>query len=126
MSSYNEIFKRQRKWMLYIISFLLMAAGLGTFTKFQPVLYGLLLGTLISLYNIWFLQKKVSKFSETIMDAESKRQGLGMISRLAAVVFGAILVIKFDAYFNLVSYLIGFVLFYPVIMIDLILFQRKL
>lgn len=126
MSSYKVIFKRQRKWMLFLIALFLMAAGISTFTKYQPVFYGLLLGILIGFYNVWFLQRKISMFSETIMDSDNKRQGLGMISRFAAVILGAMIAIKFDMYFNLIAYLIGFVLLYPVMMIDLILFQRKL
>src|SRR5699024_8529991 len=101
-------------------------AGMSTFTKYQPVFYGLLVGILIGFYNVWFFQRKISLFSETIMDSDAKRQGLGMISRFAAVILGAIIALKFDMYFNLIAYLIGFVLLYPVMMIDLILFQRKL
>ncbi len=126
MSSYKVIFKRQRKWMLFLIALFLMVAGISTFTKYQPVFYGLLLGILIGFYNVWFLQRKISLFSETIMDSDGKRQGLGMISRFAAVILGAMIAVKFDMYFNLIAYLIGFVLLYPVMMIDLILFQRKL
>lgn len=126
MSSYEIIFKRQRKWMLYLISLFLMVAGISTYTKYQPIFYGLLLGILIGFYNVWFLQKKISRFSETIMDSDNKRQGLGMISRFAAVILGTIIAVKFDMYFNLIAYLIGFVIFYPVMIIDLIVFQRKL
>ncbi len=112
--------------MLYLIAVTLMVAGISTFTKFQPVFYGLLLGLLIGFYNVWFLQRKISVFSETIMDSDNKRQGLGMISRFAAVILGAIIAVKFDMYLNLIAYLIGFFLLYPVMMIDLYLSERKL
>src|SRR5699024_12061372 len=77
-------------------------------------------------YNVWFSQRKISLFSETIMDSEAKRQGLGMISRFAAVILGAIIALKFDMYLNLIAYLIGFFLLYPVMMIDLYLSDKKL
>lgn len=125
MTSYKSIFKSQRRKMLYLIALFLMLAGISTFTKYQPVFYGLLLGILIGFYNVWFLQKKISVFSETIMDSDNKRQGLGMISRFAAVILGAIIAVKFDMYLNLIAYLIGFFLLYPVMMIDLYLSERK-
>lgn len=126
MSSYKIIFKSQRRRMLYLIALSLMAAGISTFTKYQPVFYGLLLGILIGFYNVWFLQRKISVFSETIMDSDNKRQGLGMISRFSAVILGAIIAVNFDMYLNLIAYLIGFFLLYPVMMIDLYLSERKL
>src|SRR5699024_4927486 len=86
----------------------------------------LLLGILIGFYNVWFLQRKISLFSETIMDSEAKRQGLGMISRFAAVMLGAIIALKFDMYLNLIAYLIRFFLLYPVMMIDLYLSEKTL
>src|SRR5699024_12406989 len=106
MSSYKMIFKSQRRKMLYLIALFFVLAGMSTFTKYQPVFYGLLLGILIGFYNVWFLQRKISLFSETMMDSEAKRQGLGMISRFAEDILGAIISLKFDMYFNLSTVLL--------------------
>src|SRR5690625_7328781 len=113
MSSYKMIFKSQRRKMLYLIALFFVLAGMSTFTKYQPVFYGLLLGILIGFYNVWFLQRKISLFSETIMDSEAKRQGLGMISRFAAVILEAIIALQFYLYHNMFAYLFGFLLLYP-------------
>src|SRR5699024_1260446 len=109
-----------------LIVLMFVITSISSFTKYQPVFYGLLLGILIGFYNVWFLQRKISLFSEKIMDSEAKRQGVGMISRFAAVILGAIIALKFDIYLNLISYIIGFFLLYPVMMIDLYLSEKKL
>src|SRR5699024_6550058 len=126
MSRYKKSFKRELTNMLYLISLFSVLAGMRTFTKYQRVFYGLSLGILIGFYNVWFLQRKISLFAETIIDSEAKRQGLGMISRFPAVILGAIIALKFDMYLNLIAYLIGFFLLYSVMMIDIYLSEKKL
>src|SRR5699024_6398642 len=119
MSSYKMIFKSQRRKMLYLIALLFVLAGISTFTKYQPVFYGLLLGILIGFYNVWCLQRKISLFSETIIDSKAKCQRFVIITRCAAISIESIIALKFDMYLNLIAYLIGFFILYPAMMIDL-------
>lgn len=126
MSSYEVVVKRQRRWMLIIVSILLMSAGLSTYTRFQPIMYSLFLGSAISYYNMWLLQRKIGLFSDTILTTGKKKLSLGTIARFASVILGVIIVTRFDTYFNLGAYLIGVVIIYPVMMMDLYVNSRKL
>lgn len=119
MSDYRTMAKRQRKWMLIILALIAICAGV---TPFKPFFLGLLLGAIISFYNLWLLQRRTDLLGESA-ERYGKRKGIGTISRLAAAALGVLIAIRYDL--SIVGFIIGLMIAYPVIMIDFILFNRK-
>lgn len=83
---------------------------------------GLLLGTCISFYNLWLLQRKTDLLGEAA-EREGSRKGIGTISRFAAAALGVLIAIRYDL--SIIGFIIGLMTAYPVMMIDFIWFNRK-
>lgn len=111
---------RQRKWMLYWLAILVLCAGFLPYTR---IFLGLILGSSISLYNLWLLQYKSEKLGRTIAAGEKPRTGLGTFSRMAAAVLAVVVAIRFDAYFHLYAVIFGIVSSYLIMTIDIIVYQ---
>lgn len=119
MSNYKTMARRQRIWLLIIMSLItLLTVTMPNKHFFQ----GLLLGCVISFYNLWFLQRRTNILGESAAK-DGKRKGIGTISRLAAAALGVLLAIRFDL--SVVGFIIGLMIAYPVIVIDFLLFSRK-
>lgn len=119
MSNYQNMASRQRKWFLYLI------AGIAIVTIAIPNKYfflGLLIGTVVSFYNLWLLQRRTNLLGESAA-RDGKRTGLGTMSRLAMVALGTLITIHYDA--SLIGFIIGVLLVYPVIITDFLLFNRE-
>ncbi|TMN23822.1 ATP synthase subunit I [Lentibacillus cibarius] len=114
MSYYENMVSRQRKWMFYLLAIYVLGAG---FTPYQQIFLGLLLGGCVSFYNLWLLQRKIDAFAASTEKNESAG-GLGSISRLAAAALAVLIALRFDAYFNVISVLVGLMTSYLVIVID--------
>ncbi len=112
---------RQRKWMLYLLAIFVIGAG---FTPYVQIFLGLLLGTSISFYNLYLLQKKVDLFGEAVT-SNQKVKTLGTLSRMTAAILAILIAIRFDAYFHIIAVIIGLMTSYPVIMIDFALSNFK-
>lgn len=112
---------RQRMWMLYLLAILVLGAG---FTPFPRIFLGLLLGAIISFYNLWVLQKKIYDFGEAVEKKQSAR-GLGTVSRFAAVALAVVIALRFEDYFQIIAVIIGLMTSYFVIMVDFIVHRFK-
>lgn len=121
MSEYKIMVARQRKWMLYLLAIFVIGAG---FTPYVQIFLGLLLGTSISFYNLYLLQKKVDLFGEAVT-TNQKVKTLGTLSRMTAAILAILIAIRFDAYFHIIAVIIGLMTSYPVIMIDFALSNFK-
>src|SRR5699024_738963 len=119
MSNYRTMAIRQRKWMIILLALIAVLTGIMPNKHF---FLGLLLGTGISFYNLWLLQRKTNLLGESA-EHTGKRKGIGTISRLAAAALGALLAIRYDL--SIIGFVIGLMTSYPVIMIDFIWFNRK-
>ncbi|HLR72807.1 MAG TPA: ATP synthase subunit I [Pseudogracilibacillus sp.] len=119
MSEYRIMASRQRKWMYLFIA---ITVVLALILPEKRVIYGLLLGLVISFYNLWLLQRRADMQGEEAART-GKRKGIGTISRLASAALGTLLAIRYD--WSLVSFIIGLMAIYPVIMLDYIWFNRK-
>lgn len=119
MSNYRTMAIRQRKWMLILLALCIVGVGVMPYKHF---FLGLLLGTGISFYNLWLLQRKTNLLGESA-EREGKRKGIGTISRLAAAALGVLIAIRYDL--SIIGFIIGLMTAYPVIMIDFIWFNRK-
>ena len=61
MQSFDTMMSRQRKWMFYLLALLVLGWG---FTPWKSVFLGLLLGTTLSFYNLWTMQRKIYKLGK--------------------------------------------------------------
>lgn len=120
MSNFDSMVTRQRKWMLYWLAILVLCAGFLPYTR---IFLGLILGSSISLYNLWLLQYKSEKLGETILAGRKSRSGLGTFSRMAAAVLAVVIAMRFEEYFHLYAVIIGIVSSYLIMMIDFIVYQ---
>lgn len=119
MSNYKTMAKRQRRWMLIIIG-LIMVLTLFMPNKHFP--QGILLGSAVSYYNLWILQRRANVFGKSAAKS-GQRKGLRTASRFAAAALGAMIAIRYDL--SVVGFMIGLIISYPVIVIDFILSNRK-
>lgn len=119
MKNYNQMAGRQRKWLLYI---LLIVAILTFFVEDRHFFLGLLIGTAVSFYNLWLLQRRTNLLGESA-ERSGKRTGLGTVSRLSMAALGTLITIHYDA--SIIAFVIGLMLVYPVIIVDFLLFNRK-
>jgi ATP synthase protein I len=88
-------------------------------TEYQSVFLGLILGTSLSLYNLWNMVRKHYQFGKALQ--ESKRISLGTASRMAAAIVAVFFALKFPDYLHLVSVILGLMTMYIVIMIDFLI-----
>ncbi|MEN2767294.1 ATP synthase subunit I [Ornithinibacillus xuwenensis] len=121
MTNNEKTMARQRKWMFYLLAILVLGAG---FTPYLSIFLGLLLGSTISFYNLYLLQKKISEFTEAIAKKQ-KARGLGTISRFAAAALAVIIALRYEEYFNMIAVIIGLMTSYLVIMIDFMMYKNK-
>lgn len=119
--SYERMIIRQRKWMLYLLALFVLGAG---FTPYTSLFYGLSLGSLVSFYNLWLMQKKIRDFSQAVINKE-KIRGLGMVSRLAAVALGVLIVFRFEEHISMIAFIVGLMTAYLMIMVDYFLFGSR-
>ncbi len=112
---FQHMITRQRKWMFYLLALLVLGWG---FTPWQPVFLGLLLGSILSFFNLWLMQKKITKLGETSAKGEKPSRGIGTLTRLATGALAAVIVLQFEEHFHLVSVVLGLMTAYFVIFID--------
>ena len=121
MKQYYNMIARQRKWMFYLLA--LMVLGWG-FTPYKTIFLGLLLGTTLSFFNLWIMQRKVNRFGQAVLDGE-KVYGIGTFTRLASVAVGVLIAMRFESYFHMTGFILGLMTTYVVIMIDFFIFEVK-
>lgn len=121
MQYYERMISRQRKWMFYLLALLLLGAGL---TPFLRIFLGLLLGTILSFYNLWLMQRKIDQLGKASTEQRTS-QGIGTFTRLASAVLAVLVALQYPEYFHLISVVIGLMTAYLVIMIDFILARPK-
>ncbi|RDY72310.1 ATP synthase subunit I [Halobacillus sp. SY10] len=114
MQGYQQMMTRQRKWMFYLLAIFVLGWGI---TPWQPIFLGLLLGSALSFYNLWLMQRKIRKLGEASADNRSVR-GIGTFTRLASGALAVVIALQFEEYFHLISVVLGLMAAYIVILID--------
>ena len=114
MPDYKLIYKRVKKCILYLLAFYVLGWG---FTSYQSVFLGLILGTSLSLFNLWLLVRKTKQFGEVMVNG-GKVHSLGLLTRMATAIFAVIVAMEYPNDVHLVSVVIGLMTVYIVIMID--------
>lgn len=117
MPDIKEIFVRHRKYIFYLLAIYVLGWG---FTPYQSVFLGLILGTSLSLYNLWVMVRKVDRFGQAV--AEGKRvTSIGTFTRLASGALVVLISFRFPEYFHIAGAILGLMTSYIVIMIDIII-----
>lgn len=101
----NEIMKAALRF-----SFVWLAVSLVIWLlleEWRPVAAGFAAGTLISMANANLLRSKVQQLTEQAAAGGGKRTGLGFGVRVALVLLGALLALRFPHALNLPSVLAG-------------------
>ena len=115
MPEFQTMFARQRKWMFFLLSFYVLGWG---FTAYQSIFLGLILGTSLSLFNLWLMARKIDKFGQAVQAGNNKVGSLGSFSRLATGALAVVITLRYPDHFHLISVVIGLMTSYIVIMID--------
>jgi len=90
------------------VSFILWAV----LPHFRPILSGLILGEAGGLFNTSFLARKVKKVTEHSVDHNKGRTQTGFITRVSVSFLVVLISVHYSQYFNLISTLIGLLLFH--------------
>lgn len=114
MDELQHLYIRLRKYMFNLLAIFVLGWG---FTDYQTIFLGLILGTSVGFFNMRFLMKRTVRFGEAVVEGR-KARSLGMFTRMAAAVLGIAIVLWFPETFHLISFVIGLMLCYVVIMID--------
>lgn len=120
MPEYRSMFNRVKSYIFYLLAIFVLGWG---FTPYQEVFLGLVLGTGLSLFNLWLLVKRMDRFSQQF-DKGTVVKSLGFFSRVATAILGVMIAMEFPEYFHLISVIIGLMIAYVVIMIDFFIEQR--
>ncbi len=114
MPQFLEMYNRQRKWILYLLSIYVLGWG---FTAHQSVFLGLILGTVFSFIILQLLVRRMKKFDKAV-DQGKKVRSLGSLQRLAVAAIAIMIALKWPNYFSAVSVVLGLMTTYIVIIID--------
>lgn len=117
MSDMKAMYTRQRKYIFYLMSLYVLGWG---FTEYKSIFLGLVLGTALSLFNLWLMVRKTDKFGEAVLQGKKVRS-LGSFSRMATAALAVIIALKYPDSFHLISVVLGLMTIYVVIMIDFFL-----
>jgi ATP synthase protein I len=117
MSDMKAMYARQRKYIFYLMALYVLGWG---FTEYKSIFLGLVLGTALSLFNLWLLVRKTDKFGESVLQGKKVRS-LGSFSRMATAALAIIIALKYPDSFHLISVVLGLMTIYVVIMIDFFL-----
>ncbi|MBM7571284.1 ATP synthase subunit I [Aquibacillus albus] len=121
MKQYEKMIARQRKWMFYLLAIIVLGAG---FTPYPRIFLGLLLGAVLSFYNLWLMQRKIKQFGQVIVE-NSPLKGIGTFSRMATAALAVLIALRFEDYFHMIAVVIGLMTAYIVIMIDFAIFNTR-
>jgi ATP synthase protein I len=111
MPDFMEMYKSQKKWLFYLLSFYVIGWG---FTSYQSIFLGLILGTSFSFFNLWLMAKKSKDFDKAIARGK-KIRSLGSTSRMATAAIAMLIGLKYPENFNLISLVVGLMTVYIVI-----------
>lgn len=114
MQQLDQMFNRQRKYIVYLLGIYVLGA---IFTTYDTIFQGLILGTMFSLFIFWSMVQKNKKFTEAAVEGR-KIRSLGSMTRMSAGALAAVIVLRYPDQFQMVSMVMGLMTVYLVIMID--------
>ncbi|MED1202920.1 ATP synthase subunit I [Heyndrickxia acidicola] len=114
MPELQKMHSRHRKYILYLLSLFVLGWG---FTSYHSIFLGLILGTIVSLFNSWQLMRKTISISDAVAQ-ERKARSLGTITRMGTALIAVMVASRYPETFHFLSVVIGLMTSYFVIMID--------
>ncbi|KIL49767.1 ATP synthase subunit I [Jeotgalibacillus soli] len=114
MPDLKQHFQRYTKYILYLLSIFVLGWG---FTPYPAVFLGLIIGSSLSLFNLWLIKKRMERFDRAL-DQGKKVRSLGTFTRMASAGFAVLIALEFPEFIHMISTVIGLMMVYIVIMID--------
>ncbi len=114
MPPYQLMVSRQRRFMLFLLAFIVLGWG---FTSYKEFFLSMLIGAILSFYNLWLLQRKIDKLGEAIVHGTTARS-IGSFTRLATAALAVLIAFKFKDQLSIIGIVSGLMTSYLVIMID--------
>ncbi|HLS20063.1 MAG TPA: ATP synthase subunit I [Bacillota bacterium] len=114
MEEYNRLVERQRKWMLYLLVFFLIAIFI---TPYERLFMSILLGYVVGFYSLRFLQTRIKGFAETVF-TEGRARSLGTFIRIAAIGIIVLLAARFPEKIHIPWLALGLGLSYIILFTD--------
>ncbi|MDM5299736.1 ATP synthase subunit I [Bacillus pumilus] len=108
------IFRRQSKYMLFILAVFVLGYALP---GYQTVFLGLIIGTLLSFFNLLLMIRRMSAFDHSIETGKPVRS-LGSAARWCNGLIAGAIAWRYPEYVHLAGVVFGLMTIYPVIMID--------
>lgn len=97
----------QRLWKFTCLFLFLCFICWVFLTSYRPTIAGLMLGTTVSVVNVWYTALKVRQFTEAVA-GQQKRVSLGFLTRIAISLLAVMLAIK-SAHFQVITTVIGLI-----------------
>ncbi|SET24171.1 ATP synthase protein I [Salinibacillus kushneri] len=122
MQQYKMMVNRQRKWMLYLLALFVIGWG---FTSYPDIFLSLILGSSLSFFNLWLIQRKVNQVGHAASKQVTSR-ALGTFSRFASAALAVVIAFRYPQYFQAIPVILGLMTAYMVIIIDYALHLKEL
>lgn len=119
MSDFRRAATRQK---LFMISLMALVASLAMLLDNQTFYLAMLIGVTISYVNLLVLYRKAMPLAEST-GTKGFSKGFGSLTRFATAILGAYITVHYDL--DIIGYVIGLIIMYPVIVLDFVLFNRK-
>ncbi|MDQ0482332.1 ATP synthase subunit I [Guptibacillus hwajinpoensis] len=114
MTEYTQSFRRYMQFTLYLLAIFVMGWGI---TSYKAIFLGLILGTILSIYNLFNMYRKVDRLGEATVKG-TKARSLGLLTRQAVAGLAVLIALRYPEYFNLLGVVSGLMTTYLIILID--------
>lgn len=124
----NEFHELVRVRRLILILSCAVLAGLlliWLFVPAKPFVMGIIIGGLISLYNVLYLARRVRIAGQLTMTHSVRPTGTGLINRILMIAFGVILAYRFPEWIDYRALVIGLPMSYVLMVVAMCLYINK-
>lgn len=105
MQDLQLLMKFQLKYLLYLLALFVLGWG---FTSYKSLFAGLILGTVVGLFNMWLLGRQSMKVTQAAVDGK-KARSLGSLSRYASAILATMIALQFPNEISIVGLVLGLV-----------------
>ncbi|MEH6943420.1 ATP synthase subunit I [Bacillus sp. JJ722] len=105
MQELQLLMKAQLKYILYILALFVLGWG---FTDYKSVFAGLILGTVVGLFNLWVLAKRSMKIGQAAVEGKKVRSA-GSFSRYASAILATLIAMEFPEHISIIGTVLGLV-----------------
>lgn len=118
-------YEKMKYYSIIVLAFALMALASYVFMPYKSESLGFLLGLLFNFLNLWTIYRKtivVGRIADTVLQTRTISTiigAFGFVIRVTMAILAIWLALRFPHTFNLLWVIIGFVLIYIIILIDI-------